>query len=104
MEELVQPDKLRARIKLWVDEQVATDALPEKAGIVLDAILYRGEVPRSEVPELLHTSARTARRVVSALIDHEVVTSEAPRGPLHITFPAKLALRWMPGLFPKQRC
>lgn len=103
MEELVQPDKLRARIKLWVDEQVATGALPEKAGIVLDAILYRGELRRSEVADLLDTSARTARRAVSALIDHEVVTSETPRAALHITFPAKLASRWMPGLFPEQR-
>ena len=38
MEELVQPDKLRARVKLWADEEIATDALPAKASIVLDAI------------------------------------------------------------------
>jgi Fic family protein len=103
MEELVQPDKLRARIKLWADEQIATDALPEKAGVVLDAILYRGELPRSEVSELLGSSPRTGRRVVSALVDHGVVSSETARAPLRITFPARLASRWMPGLFPEQR-
>lgn len=103
MEELVQPDKLRARIKLWFDEQVAIGALPEKAGRILDRILYRGELPRGEAAAVLDISPRSARRIVSALIEHGVVISHRPRGPLHIAFPARLAVRWMPGLFPEQR-
>jgi hypothetical protein len=103
MEDLVRPEKLRTRIKLWADEEIATDSLPKQAGTVLDAILFRGELPRGDVPELLDTSERTARRVVSALIDHGVVTAKTTKSPLHITFPAKLAARWMPGLFPEQR-
>ena len=103
MEDLVQPEKLRARIQLWADEKIATDNLPKQSGIVLDALLYRGEVPRGELPELLNTSARTARRVVSALVDHGVVTAKTSKSPLRITFPARLASRWMPGLFPEQR-
>jgi len=100
MEELVRPEKLRARIKLWIDELAETGELHEKSGLVLDAILYRGKLPRSEVADLLGASPRTASRVVSGLIDHGVVTSESSKAPLHITFPAKLASRWMPGLFP----
>jgi hypothetical protein len=69
---------------------------------VLDAILYRGELPRGEAADVLGASDRTARRVVAALADHGVVTSETPKGPLHIAFPAKLASRWMPGLFPEK--
>lgn len=103
MEDLVRPEKLRTRIQIWVDEEIATDNLPKQSGIVLDALLYRGELPRSELPELLNASARTARRVVSALVGHGVVTARSPRSPLRITFPAKLASRWMPGLFPEQR-
>lgn len=103
MEDLVQPEKLRTRIKRWADEEVATDSLPKQAGTVLDAILFRGELPRGDVPALLDTSERTARRVVSALIDRGVVTANTTRSPLRITFPAKLASRWMPGLFPEQR-
>ena len=103
MEELVQPQKLRARIKLWVDELIETGELHEKSGLVLDAILYRGELPRSDVVDLLGASTRTASRVVAGLIDHGVVASESSKAPLHITFPAKLASRWMPGLFPEHR-
>lgn len=102
MEELVQPDKLRARIKLWADEEIATNALPSKAGVVLDTILYRGALARGDVHVLLDTSPRSARRVVAALIERGVVTAATTRSDLMIAFPAKLAGRWMPGLFPER--
>jgi Fic family protein len=102
MEDLVQPDKLRVRAKMWADEEIATGALPPKAGIVLDAILYRGALPRGDVHELLNTSPRSARRIVAALIERGVVTAETTKSDLRIAFPAKLAGRWMPGLFPEK--
>jgi predicted HTH transcriptional regulator len=103
MEELVQPEKLRARIKLWVDEEIALGTLHEKSGLILEAILYRGNLPRGDAADLLGSSSRTASRVISALINHEVVTSETSKAPLYLHFPAALASRWMPGLFPEQR-
>ena len=102
MEELVQPDRLRDRILLWVEEEVRADALPQKAGRILEAILYRGELPRGDVLELLGASDRHARRIVAALIERDVVVSKSTRAPLRLGFPAKLASRWMPGLFPEQ--
>lgn len=101
MEELVQPDRLRGRILLWAEEEIRANALPKKCGRILEAILYRGELPRSDVPELLGTSDRHARRVVSALVERGIVVSTTRRAPLRLTFPAKLAPRWMPGLFPE---
>ena len=103
MEDLAQPNKLRARIQLWANEEIATDSLPKQAVNLLDALLYRGEIPRGEVKDALNVSDRSARRVISALANHEVVASNTPKGPLHIAFPARLASRWMPGLFPEQR-
>ncbi len=101
MEKLVQPDKLRERIRLWCEEEVRTDSLPPKAGLVLDAILYRGELPRGDVPGIVGTGERQARRIVSALLGAGVITSDSTRAPLRIAFPASLAGRWMPGLFPE---
>jgi len=103
MEELVQPEKLHTRIRLWADEEVATGGLPKQAGTVLEAILYRGELPRGDIAELLGASERTGRRVVSALVEHGVVKAKTTKSPLRIGFPARLASRWMPGLFPEQR-
>jgi Fic family protein len=102
MEELVQPQRLRNRILIWAEEEIRANALPPKSGAVLEAILYRGELPRGEIAALLGTSDRQARRVTSALIEREVITSESPRAPLHLAFPATLASRWMPGLFPER--
>jgi len=102
MEGLVRPDRLRDRILIWTEEEIRADTLPPKSGSVLEAVLYRGELPRGEVPSLLGTSDRHARRVTSALIDREVLISESSRAPLRLSFPAKLASRWMPGLFPEK--
>jgi Fic family protein len=102
MEELVQPDRLRNRILIWTEEEIRADALPPKSGNIIEAILYRGELPRGEIAALLGTSDRHARRVTSALISREVLASESSRAPLRLAFPAKLASRWMPGLFPEK--
>lgn len=101
METLVQPERLRERILLWTEDAARLGELPPKAGRVLEAILYRGELPRGDVPDLLGTSERSARRVVAALVEQGVVQSASTRAPLRIAFPARLAARWMPGLFPE---
>ncbi len=102
MESLMQPDRLRTRILLWAEEEIRLGNLPPRSGAVLEAILYRGELPRGEAASILGTSDRSARRVVSALIAAGVLTSESTRAPLLLAFPATLAGRWMPGLFPEQ--
>lgn len=102
MEELVQPDRLRDRILIWTEEEIRADALPPKAGAVLEAVLYRGDLPRGDVARILGTSERNARRVTSALLEREVLVSPSTRAPLRLAFPAALASRWMPGLFPER--
>ncbi len=102
MEDLVQPDRLRNRILLWVEEEVRAGVLPSKAGNILEAILYRGELPRGEVADILDVGDRHARRVVAALSERGVIVSTSTRAPLRLAFPAKLASHWMPGLFPEK--
>ncbi len=102
MESLVQPDRLRARILLWAEEETRLGQLPGKSGNVLEAVLYRGERPRSDVPSVVGTGERQARRIVSALLEKEVLISDSPCAPLRLAFPAALAYRWMPGLFPEK--
>ena len=103
MEALVQPARLQARIQLWAEEEIRLGNLHGKAGLLLEAVLYRGALPRGDVSERIGASERTANRVVAGLIEHGVLTSATPKAPLRIAFPARLASRWMPGLFPEQR-
>ena len=102
MEGLMQPDRLRARILAWAEEEVRLNELPTKSRSILEALLYRGALPRGDAAAIVGTGERQARRVVSALIDRGVVTSESTRAPLRLAFPAALASRWMPGLFPER--
>jgi Fic family protein len=102
MERLMQPEHLRARILLWAQEEIRLDHLPPKSGSILEALLYRGELPRADAANVVGTGERQARRVVSALLEHGVLMSESTRAPLRLAFPAALASRWMPGLFPER--
>ena len=102
MEGLMQPDQLRARILLWVEEEIRLGHLPPKSGAVLEALLYRGELPRGDAAAIVGTGDRQARRVVSVLLEKGVLTSESTRSVLRLAFPATLASRWMPGLFPER--
>ena len=102
MESLVQPDRLRARIILWAEEEVRLGTLPPKAGSILEAVLYRGELPRGEAAGAVGAGERHARRIVSALMERGVLTADSVRAPVRLVFPAALAARWMPGLFPEK--
>jgi Fic family protein len=100
MESLVQPGRLRTRILMWAEEEIRLDHLPPRSGAILEAVLYRGELPRADAPGIVGTGDRQARRIVSALFEQNVLVSDSTRAPLRLAFPAALASRWMPGLFP----
>jgi Fic family protein len=102
MESLVQPARLRDRVLHWAGEEVRAGALPARCPRLLEAVLHRGQLPRAEIPSLLDTSERNARRAVSALVDRGVLQTESTRAPLTLAFPTSLAARWLPGLFPEK--
>ena len=101
MEGLVAPNRLRNRILIWVEEEVRAGALPPRSGAVLEAVLFRGELPRGDIAAILGTMERQARQVTSVLLEREILVSKTSRAPLRLAFPARLASRWMPGLFPE---
>lgn len=100
MEELMQPDLLRTRILLWAREEIELNKLPPQTIPILESILYRGEISRGEMASILNVTDRHARRLTAALIEKGIIVSDSPKSPLKLAFPAALANRWMPGLFP----
>ncbi len=100
MEKLMQPDLLRTRVVLWAKEEIALGQLPAQAIQILEAVLYRGEISRGEMSELLNVTDRHARRLTASLIEKGILISDLPKSPLKLAFPAALVNRWMPGLFP----
>ncbi len=100
MEKLMQPDLLRTRILLWAREEIEMGNLPSHALQILEAILYRGEISRGDMSSILNVTDRHARRLTATLIEKGILISDQPKSPLKLAFPAALAHRWMPGLFP----
>jgi len=100
MENLMEPDRLRARLLMWAEEEARIGGLYKKAGQVLEAVLYRGELPRGELPGLLNVTDRQARRITHQLVLKGVLAPALSKEPLRLAFPATLASRFMPGLFP----
>ncbi len=102
METLMRPDLLKVRILKWAEEEIQIGNLPKKSSRILDFILYRGEILRGEINEILDVTDRQARRITSALIEKGVIHAATQKAPFELTFPAVLADRWLPGLFPAQ--
>jgi len=102
MEELMNPKELQVRVMVWAKEQTAAKELAPHSDKILEALLYRGELQRGEVQGILHTNERSAQRAVTTLVKRGVIVSDSSRAPLRIAFPASLAARWMPELFPEK--
>ena len=101
--ELMQPKKLRARAMVWCEEEIKSGDLPAKSDKVLVALIDRGEFARGDVPDLLGMSDRSSQRITRALLSKGVIKSESTRAPFELAFPASLASRWLPGLFPDKK-
>jgi len=63
----------------------------------MEAVVDSGESPSLMMPLLIGE----ARRLVAALLEFGILQSDSPRATLRLAFPAALASRWMPGLFPE---
>ncbi len=63
-------------------------------------MLFRGELRRADIAGIVGTDTRQARRVVAPLIAMGVLSSPHNLAPLKLSFPATIAARWMPNLFP----
>ncbi len=100
MEHLMRPDALRDRIMRWAQEEVTAKNLPPLTPRALDAILFSGSLARGDVAGIIGQSERSARSIMTGLAREGIVLSAGPRAPWQIGFPAKLAPRLMPGLFP----
>lgn len=74
--------------------------MPKRSYAVLREALLAGDLERGRIPQLIDTSERTARRVVSALIDKRILVSASHKAPLRLSFPVDVVERWFPKLYP----
>lgn len=100
MQRVIEPSSLHKRVLNWSEQERAEGKLLPGSSKLLEAVLFRGKIPRSEMPALLGVVDRQARRVVSSLVEKGVLFSASDRGPICLAFPIQAASSWFPGLFP----
>lgn len=71
---------------------------PEAAAL-LRAALHRGEFPRGEAGAITGLAERTARDVLSTLVQQGLLGSENPKGPVSLRFPTRTHEVLFPRLF-----
>jgi Fic family protein len=100
MRELLDPSELQRRMELYARDEESAERLPKRSFAVLREALLAGELERGRIPHLIDTSERTARRVISALIDKRLLVSGSHKAPLRLGFPIDVVERWFPKLYP----
>jgi len=100
MRDLLDPAELQRRMELYVRDEERAERLPKRSFNVLREALLVGDLERGRVPRLINTSERTARRVVSALLDKRLLVSGSHKAPLRLGFPIDVVERWFPNLYP----
>jgi Fic family protein len=98
---LLDLDSMQRRMAGYVDRQVSLGELQTEAGYLLREIFLRGEVPRGEAARITGRPERTARRILKDLLDKRLLTADTEKGPVRLSFPAKVAGYYFPRLYPE---
>lgn len=98
MSELFDLDNLSRRLKRRVEQE---DRLKPEAFPLLHEALLRGEFERGEAARITGLPERTARRVLNELASLGLLTSETPKGPVSLRFPADALETLFPRLYPE---
>jgi Fic family protein len=67
----------------------------------LEEALIRGEFERGEASRITGLPERTARRIFNDVIACGLLSSDAPKGPVSLRFPAEALEILFPRLFPE---
>lgn len=99
MSQLLDLDTLTARLDTYVTRDLG---LSPHATKFVHALLQRGELPRGDAGPVTSLPERTARQLLSRLVDAGLVASSTPKGPVSLRFNTTSAETLFPRLFLAQ--
>jgi Fic family protein len=97
---LMQPSALRKRMLDWAMEEERVGGLMPGSAKVLAHILTHRVLERRDVPEITGFDERKSRRLTALLNKRGMIAAPTHKAAFRIAFPAALAPRLMPGLYP----
>ena len=98
MESLFELDNLGPRLGTYVDR---SKTLKPEAKRLLEEALIRGQFERGAVARITGLPDRTARRILTDVIDAGLLASETPKGAVSLRFPVDALDILFPRLFPE---
>lgn len=98
---LLDLDAMQRRLAGYVERQISLGELQVEAGYLLRETFLRGEIPRGEAARITGRPERTARRILKDLLNKRLLTADTEKGPVRISFPAKVAGYYFPRLYPE---
>jgi Fic family protein len=99
MSQLFDLNTLSARLETYVTHDLG---LSPNAVKLVHALLQRGDMPRGDAGPVTSLPERTARELLSRLVDAGLVASSTPKGPVSLRFNTTSAETLFPRLFPAQ--
>jgi len=98
MSELFEMETLVRRLRSYVERHAT---LKPHAARLLEEALIRGEFERGEASRITGLPERSARRIVSDVMEAGLLDSATPKGPLSLRFPEEALEFLFPRLFPE---
>lgn len=95
---MLQLDELKKRYSRLMGRLVTEGLLSKSGAKVMEALLWRGEIPRGEVPNICGVKQHRATQVIKELQTTQVTHSESAYGPLRLNISADMAAILFPEL------
>ncbi len=95
---LFEIDSLGSRLNVYVERH---KTLKPEAARLLDEALLRGRFQRGDVERIMGMPDRSARRVLTDVIETGLLGSDTPKGPVSLRFPIDALDVLFPRLFPQ---
>jgi Fic family protein len=98
MSDLFDIDTLAKRLRAYVERH---DTLKPEAALLMEEALMRGEFERGHIGRITGLPERTARRVLSSVIEAGLLASHTEKGPVSLRFPDDALEILFPRLYPE---
>lgn len=99
MKATIDPENLIARMREFVGAEAANANLDLRLIPLLEQLVMRGEVPKSDVPRILDVSVAHAKRLIAPLRERGLLISSGHTAPWELAFPLSEVERIFPRLF-----
>jgi Fic family protein len=100
MTSILEPSDLLIRMEIYIEEEIRAGRLLKGTFPLLREALLAGSFDRGKATVITGYQERQARKVLSSLLEKELLVYNSPKGAVNLGFPIDVVERWFPKLYP----